>query len=57
MAEDAFGDEVYYNFIKANRPHVEEHDFDELRVWVNIDWADTLLMLVHFQSFFADDRV
>lgn len=32
MAEDAFGDEVYYNFIKANRPHVEEHDFDELRV-------------------------
>jgi hypothetical protein len=30
MAEDAFGDEVYCNFMKANRAHVEERGFDDL---------------------------
>ena len=48
MAEDAFGDEVYDTFMKANRAHVGEHDFDELREWVDIDRADTLLMLGYF---------
>ncbi len=32
IAEDALGDEVYYNYLKLNRKLLDETDFDEERV-------------------------
>lgn len=32
IAEDAFGDEVYYNFLKVNHKLIGETDIDEERV-------------------------
>lgn len=32
ISEDAFGDEVYYNYLKLNRKLVDETDLDEERV-------------------------
>jgi len=32
ISEDAFGDEVYYNYLKLNRKLIDETDLDEERV-------------------------
>jgi len=32
IAEDALGDEVYYNYLKLNRKLLDETDLDEERV-------------------------
>jgi hypothetical protein len=34
IAEDALGDEVYYNFLKIGQKIVDETDLDEERVYV-----------------------
>lgn len=33
IAEDAFGDEVYYNYLKLNRKLIDDTDLDEERVY------------------------